>query len=502
MITSREPFRKYTDSETFEKIVKYPSMTKMWQSCVSQYKDRVAIEDNGISYTYEMLESDASVMRAELIRRGVKRGERVGIFIPSSYAFARAYIAVTTIGAVAVLMPAQLDEKTVYGCTLKFRMKHIIYSEALSEKTQLSKNMGVDLISAEASYEGVGTAEMTDTEPSEPCSIVFTGGTTGQSKGALLSHGAMMSGVTNGCYGMREVFDQRYFLVLPLTHVFGLIRNFLTCLYTGSVLYICRNPKNMFKEMGAFKPSVLILVPALAELALNLSKQFGAQLLGGNIKYIICGASAVAPFLIEDFAKMGVTLLAGYGLTESANLVSGNPESLRKPSSVGIPYPDQELKLVNGELWLKGENMLDCYDGDEQATKEAFEDGWFKTGDLVKIDEEGYLYIVGRLKEVIVLSSGENVSPAELETKFLSAGCLSDAMVYEDFTEGGRQILTLEVVPRPGATLSEDEIIEAMREINKALNPYERVNKIVVRKTDFERTPAMKKIRIKKNEQR
>jgi long-chain acyl-CoA synthetase len=255
----------------------------------------------------------------------------------------------------------------------------------------------------------------------------------------------------------------------------------------------------MFKEMPVFKPTYLVIVPALAELILTISKQMGVGVTGGCLKYIVCGASAVSPHLIKEFNELGVCLLGGYGLTESANLVSGNVESLKKPESVGFPYPNQQLKIVNGELWLKGDNMMDCYVGEDGENEIAYEDGWFKTGDLVRIDEEGFMFIVGRIKEVLVLDTGENISPQELETKFCVLDYLADAMVYEDFSESGRQILTLEVVPRVGCSVPVEQITADLNAINAKLLPHERVSKIVVRDRDFDRTPAMKKIRIKKS---
>src|SRR5699024_4929978 len=116
-----------------------------------------------------------------------------------------------------------------------------------------------------------------------------------------------------------------------LTHVFGLIRNLMTSLYTGSTLFICRNNKDMFKDIAVFRPDILVLVPALAEMALGLSKQFGRNMLGDSLKTIICGAAFVPPYLIAEYKKLGVSLFPGYGLTESANLVSGNAETETKP---------------------------------------------------------------------------------------------------------------------------------------------------------------------------
>jgi long-chain acyl-CoA synthetase len=193
---------------------------------------------------------------------------------------------------------------------------------------------------------------------------------------------------------------------------------------------------------------------------------------------------------------MGITLLPGYGLTESANLVSGNPEALRKPESVGYIYGGMEYKLVDGELWLKGVNMMDGYVGGAENST-AYEDGWFKTGDLARVDEEGFLYITGRTKEIIVLSSGENVSPAELEVKFYGIDAVQDCVVY-DRTENGAQYLVLEVLPRMGTiqargiTDVEGHIREEVRKINETLPSFERIQKVVLRDTDFPRTPAMK----------
>ena len=259
----------------------------------------------------------------------------------------------------------------------------------------------------------------------------------------------------------------------------------------------------MFKDIAIFKPTIIVLVPAVAEMALNLTKQFHKNMLG-DIKTVICGAAKVAPYLILEYKKIGINLLAGYGLTESANLVSGNPESLAKPDSVGIPYPNQEFKVVNDELWIKGLNMMDGYVGVPGANEEAYEDGWFKTGDLVRWDEDGYLYITGRCKEIIVLPTGENVSPAEVEIYFNELPEVQDSQVFEDVDEHGNHFLALEVVPRMVELVKVDAedkmkwLTEALQKVNMKLPPFERVSRIAIRDTDFQRTPAMKIVRYHK----
>jgi long-chain acyl-CoA synthetase len=224
-------------------------------------------------------------------------------------------------------------------------------------------------------------------------------------------------------------------------------------------------------------------------------------MLGEDLKTIICGAAPVAPFLIKEYDKLGIKLLPGYGLTESANLVSGNPESLKKPDSVGLPFPNQEFKIVDGELWLKGRNMMDGYVGVEEP--DAYEDGWFKTGDLVRLDDEGYLYITGRIKEIIVLPNGENVSPAEVETHFNALPFIQDSQVFESRSALGEPILALEVVLRPTELAEMDDearkayAVSELEKINRTLPGFMQVSKITVRDTDFARSPAMKIVRYK-----
>lgn len=495
-------FSKYTDKESYAKIIDYASVSEMWQKCVKDYKDLVAINDVR-DYTYSEIEEDVAYFRHTLYENGIKYGDRVGIFAPNSYEFVKAYLAVTTIGAVAVLLPAHLDEMSVFGVSLKFGLKALVYTDMLKEKLSVLSNKRPDFPVIDIMAKSTVKENAVPVNKDDPCTIIFTGGTTGKSKGAMLSNGAVMRGTKNGCYGIYDVFYQRYFLVLPLTHVFGLIRNLLTSLYTGSNLHICRNNKEMFKEIAMFKPTILVIVPALAEMALNLSKQFNKNMLGDSLKYIICGAAPVPPYLIKEYKKFGISMLAGYGLTESANLVSGNPESERKPESVGIPYEGQELKIVNGELWLKGPNMMMGYVGDDEENAQAFEDGWFKTGDLVRMDEEGYLYIVGRIKEVIVLSTGENISPAELEAKFDTLDVVQDCLVY-DTVENGKQILAIEVLPRQvvlSKVEAEDKtqyLLDRINEINKTLPNFQKISKIIIRDTDFERSPSMKILRNRK----
>ena len=501
-VDTLEIFRRCTGEKTFSRIKYFNSMAQMWEERSAEFADLTAIADDGREYSYRQLALDVARYRTVLNESGVKKGDTVALLIPNSYDFVKAYLAAVTLGCTAAILPAFLDAAAVLGCCMMFRPAALIFSTATKEQTALACEKLPDLKMLDTAAAAEAETPAAQVDGKDGCTIILTGGTTGRPKGALLSNTAVLQGCINSCLGVPNAFEQRYLLCLPLSHVFGLIRNLLAALYTGSALMICRNNKDMFRDAAMFKPTIMVLVPALAEMALTLSKKFGRNMFGDSLKTIICGAASVPPYLVAEYDKLGVTLYPGYGLTESANLVSGNPEPLKKPGSVGLMFPEQEYKIADGELWLKGRNMMDGYVGADNS--DAYEDGWFKTGDLVRLDEDGFLYITGRIKEVIVLPSGENVSPAELEAKFNTLNLIQDSQVFEDVDGSGRHFLSLEVVPRATETAKLGDadvnavITAELEKINSALPPFARVNKITVRTSDFERTPAMKIVRYKK----
>ena len=495
-VTTNEVFKKYTDEKTFSKIVDYESVSEMWEHCLNEYSDLNAICYDGNHYTYKKIEEDASSFRSVLKNAGAEKGERIGLLCANSYDFVKAFVAITTAGYSAAILPPHLDDKSVFGCSMILGLKRIVAQASLLEKTGIASAKGIKIITTEEN--STESLPPVKTDGKAECVLMFTGGTTGKSKAAILTNEAVMQGTVNGCYGYKDVFNQKYILALPLSHVFGLIRNLTTSLYTGSELFICKNNKDMFKDIGMFAPTVFVSVPGLIELGLKLSNQMKTNLFGPAMKYIIAGAATVSPYLITECKKLGISLLPGYGLTESANLVSGNPDSIDNPESVGFLFPNQEYRIENGELWLKGRNIFSGYASEPQENEIAFQDGWFMTGDLVRIDEKGYLYITGRTKEIIVLPSGENISPAELETKFNELDFVQDSQVFEDVDANGNHFLALEILPRQSEVekITADNKIEFMtkklEEINLNLPSFQRVSRITVRDSDFERTPSMK----------
>ncbi|MBP1588284.1 MAG: acyl--CoA ligase [Clostridia bacterium] len=496
-IADASMFAKFTDEETFSKLKLFDSVKDMWLSA-KEYGDAVALKDHEAELTYSELDARINEFKGVLLARGLKKGDRAGILYRNSPEFVKAFFALASLGITAAVFPPQLDAMTVFGVSYKFGLKALITGEEYEEKLSVLKLKMPAFAIIDVNEKAEPVAECADVKGGDECVIMFTGGTTGRSKGALLTHANIAAGALYGCYGVRDVFFQKYILCLPFSHVFGLVRNLMTSIYTGSTLCFCNNNKDLFKDVGYYNPTVLVTVPALAEMALGLSGMFKRNMLG-TVKTIICGAAFVPPYLIREFKKLGIDLYPGYGLTESANLVSGNPMPLEKPSSVGLPYPWQELKTENGELLLKGVNIMKEYVGDPEETRNAFtEDGWFKTGDLVRFDEDGFLYIVGRIKEVIILSNGLNVSPQEVEALYNESPYVRDCQLFEDADGDGPHFLHLEVVARESELakvpedVRENTLLGEISKVTESLPSYQRPARVTVRKEDFERTPAMK----------
>ena len=182
-------FANYTSAETFAKIVDYKNVSEMWTHSVATYPDNIALVD-GENITYKQLDEEVCKMRSALKERGIEKGDRVGMLIPNSAAFAKTFLAITTLGAVAVLLPPHLDAMTVFGCSLKFALKGLVYSATLQEKTTIATEKNPKLSLIEDTACGQEATPCVDIEGEAPCAILFTGGTTAKSKGALLSQRA------------------------------------------------------------------------------------------------------------------------------------------------------------------------------------------------------------------------------------------------------------------------------------------------------------------------
>lgn len=495
-------FKNLTGPEDFAKLQKPQDVPHLLAMAEEQFGDKPAVAVGDVKMNYAELAGEAALLRGAIAALGLPRGANIAMLVGNDANFFTAFFAITTGGHTAVLFPAATRPEVLAGGLRKYDITAVIYEQATAAAAEaVQANAGIPFLTADAKGKPV---PMVPVQPDDNAVVVFTGGTTGRPKGAVLSHRALMRGTYNGAFaGVGVTFFQRYVQLIPLTHVFGLVRSFLTCVLTGSCMTPCSDMRQMFQVFAQAKPTILVMVPALADMIFSIVVKTGAgkMALGGCLTTIICGAAPVSPTLVAKYKTIDVRLLPGYGLTETANLVSGNGEAEAHPDSVGMPYPEEELKIVEGELWVKGDHLLTCYYNDEAETKAAMEDGWFKTGDLARFDEEGRLYIVGRKKNIIVLDNGENVSPEELEKLVDDLPFVKDCLVYEGKNDFGRPVLRLEVLPDPvmlkklGVEDPEQAIQQGVDAINQKLPEWERMLQVTVRTEDFPRSPAMKILR-------
>jgi len=484
--------------EEYERIPYLPTMGQFVDWFTKEYADNPALSNQVDTITYKELGERVARRRAFIDSLGLPKGSHIAIWDRNSQDAIELYLAVTSAGYVVMNLPSMLPEMAVIGSCMKFDIAAIFVREEFMPMT--TKLQGVKVLpAASIAEEGVPSA---DINPDSPAAIFFTGGTTGQPKGAVLTHRALMRGNYNTIFKPGPIIGvHRYIALLPLSHVFGAIAGLCGCFYSGNLMFTCEDMKATIGKLPVIRPTLLVIVPGICDILAGLCKMYGPQFLG-SLKMIISGAANVPPRLTDIFTKMGVTFTFGYGLTETANLTSANADAITHPTSIGKIYPEQEAKIVDGELWVKGDNLFSGYYKDPEKTAEVLTpDGWLRTGDLCRFDEDGFLYITGRIKNLIILSNGENVSPEALEEPFYADPCVRDAMVKEDELNG-QQVIAVEILPlMPAFEGKPFEEVEAymnalVKKINATLPTTHRIVKVTVRTEDFKRTGSMKVARV------
>ena len=216
---TREYFAKFASKETFDKIVEYPDVISMWKHSAEAYPNDVAVSDGGKNYTYAEIDADVAKFRTVLKESGLRKGDKVALYAKNSYDFVKEYLAAVTYGLGVAILPAHLPEAAVFGCVTGFGLKAILTHEPLVGNTEFTaeKNPAVKVITADQTSDK--ETDAAEVKATDLCVIMFTGGTTGKSKGVKLSHGAVMQGAVNGCYGYPDVFGQRYMLEIGRAHV-------------------------------------------------------------------------------------------------------------------------------------------------------------------------------------------------------------------------------------------------------------------------------------------
>ena len=482
------------DEGELDRLHYVPTIPEFLEFLKTEYSDLPAVSDQINTYSYVEFVSRVR-RRVGLLRSlSLPAGANIAILAGNDLNTMELFTAIPAAGFTVVMLPASLPSMQLIGLLRKFDAAAVF---APKDCALTAADAGIDLLAADALSDTEG--EFAPVEKGTPAAIFLTGGTTGTPKGAVLSHGALLRGAFNGVFVPGKVLHQTYFAMIPMTHVFGAIRSFLSCLYTGSLIYACPDMKAAITDIPVLRPTALVLIPGLLDIILSIAKLRGAAFLG-RLRLVICGAAPTTQQQLALCREFGITVCPGYGLTECANLTSGNNDADALPESVGPVYPEQETKIVDGELWLRGDNVMLGYYGDPELTEAAFCDGWFRTGDLAKFVEYNgtqFLCITGRIKNLIILPNGENVSPEELEALFNAYPEVQDCLVRE--TEvNGTPMIGVEILPAmPGA--APEAVAARMQaltdEINAELPSYKKIRKVTVRTKDFKRSAAMKILR-------
>lgn len=370
-------------------------------------------------------------------------------------------------------------------------------------------------------------------------SIVFTSGTTGKGKGVMLSQANIALDMTLGMYN----FDitRKTLHVLPPHHTFGSTVNYVGHLAQGCEVYISSGIKHVSDEIREQQPTHLILVPAFLEvmnrkiwttarkegkekllkvmmkvsdslrvLGIDIRKKLFSSVLkafGGKLELIICGGAKLDEEIINTFDSLGITILNGYGITECSPLISANRNRYRKPGSVGTPILACRVKIDNpdengeGEICVKGPNVMLGYYNNPEATAEVFDkDGFFHTGDYGKLDEEGWIYITGRKKNLIILSNGKNVYPEEIEADLQKVEGVAEVVVYAGESRVQKDRITIVAEIFPDSELLADKGIEDMqsyfeeqvKNLNAKMPPYKAVKRVKLRDSEFQKNTSRK----------
>ncbi len=378
------------------------------------------------------------------------------------------------------------------------------------------------------------------TDMEKMCAILFTSGTTGTSKGVMLSQKNICTAIYASAMTVPYDETTRLVSVLPQHHTYEMTCAQLTAIFLGASVFINDSLKYVMRNFASFKPNALVLVPLFIEtvhkrikeeikkkgmekkvsagmtianaalkVGIDLRGKLFSQItaaLGGEVKSIISGGAPISPSILRDFYTYGITIYEGYGITECAPLVSCNPPG-EKPrfGSVGLPVYSVTVKIdksdeeETGEILVKGDNVMLGYYKNEEATKEVFtEDGWFKTGDIGYVDKDGYIFITGRKKNVIILSNGKNVFPEELEEHLSHCELIKEAIAIGRPDESGETAITALVYPDydklSGKTEEEIEIIirDAVNDVNRTLPSFKHMTEVEVMKEEFIKSSSKK----------
>ena len=522
--------------------------------------------------TFKQFKEDVDALGTKLMELGLE-GKKIAVMGNNCYHWVVAYFAVANGAGVVVPLDKELKANEIYNlidtaeCSavfytsnfskyfkdydIEYKIPMDVYMDSTVEPVEGSM---ASLIAAGKELVAGGDRSFIDKEldPEAMSALLFTSGTTGVPKGVMLCHRNFSYVVRATTQIVSVKGEIRSLSVLPIHHTFESTIGIMVVLFQGGSIAFCEGLKYVLKNMQQAKASLLIGVPLIVEsiyskiwkeaektgkakllkkavkinktlrsLGIDIRKKIFKSIrdnFGGNFSLVICGAAAMNPNVLRGFCDLGFDLSQGYGLTETAPLVCGVPDfanPAKKAGSCGPAIPGTELMIKDpnedgiGEILIKGPGVMLGYYNMPEETDEVLKDGWFYSGDLGFLDKEGWLYITGRKKNIIVTKTGKNIYPEEIEVLVNKLPYVEESMVFGMQQDSDDEyFVAVQIYPdyeglkADKGDLSEVDIYELFKdeiyEINKNLVSYKRIKKIVIREDDFVRTTT-KKIKRQEN---
>ena len=515
--------------------------------------------------THKEFRDDINNFGTALINLGLK-GKRIAVISENRYEWGVAYLATATGVGIIVPLDKALPDNEIESLMIRSEIEAIVYSskyDKIMNEIKDKKNTNVkffismdwdkkenDIYSQKELMEKgkelieSGNTEFLDAEiDNETMGIMlFTSGTTAMSKAVMLSHKNICSNLMDITSVIKLTDKDRLLSFLPLHHTFECTVGFLYPISIGASIAFCEGIRHIADNVKEFQITAMISVPILYETiykriikgiekkgklddvkkGIKISKfflKFGIDIrrkvfkeihenLGGKARLFVAGGAALDPEAEEGFNNFGIKMLQGYGLTESSPVIAAEDDKYQKLGSIGKAFPSLEVKIDEpdeegiGELLAKGPSIMLGYYNNEEATKETLEDGWLHTGDLAKIDDEGYIFISGRKKFVIVLKNGKNIYPEELETLVNKIEGVKESFVYGKPEDDGDYKICCKIVYDKDLVKShykvsdEQEIKEAIwqevKKVNKTMPAYKYIREIIVTEKELIKTTTQK----------
>ncbi len=530
------------------------NLRERFEETALSYSGKTAIEHkkdgrwSGISY--DDLKNSAEALSAFLLKENVKKNDKIAILLENRPEWPLVFFSAVFLGAVSVPLSSESTPEELgnilrdSGCRFAFAGEHTLdLAEEVRRKCpSIERVFSVDSGEfKDAIKKHPEQVKKTGTNDSDLACILYTSGTTAEPKGVMLTHGNLLANCDSLYRTGLVTREDSILSVLPLHHAYPLTVTMLfPLLYGGRVVY----PEGMGTEdileaMRKARPTVFVAVPQIfyafhqkitnalkrvpfpfnlinkavirglhrirQRTGINLSRYFLRGIhgkFGRSMRLFASGGAKLDENVQKALTELGFTILEGYGLTETSPVLTFNPSERPKPGSVGLPVPGVELRIINkdkegiGEVVARGPNIMQGYYKKEDMTADVIKDGWFHTGDLGYFDDEGYLFLTGRLKEILVLSSGKNIYPEEIEEVYSRHAPVKEMCAFETPSEKGAEgaalwaivVPDLEFFKKYGEVNLRAVIKERFDNVSRALPPYKRLMGFSVTLEDLPRT--------------